>query len=189
MTTFAFREQDSGRNDWAHVNQQEHLLTPEVALELSKPYWKNHDRNNVQTDVSISHDTRNAHLWRLAALTYEMLHGYAPWETPEWDRSLGRIDDPDRNDAQWQAAYERRDRVINEELPFDENLSQDCVDALQMMLQKKPWDRATLEEMCAMPWFGQWAYRADMLFSRPYSEAYCIHKLARGIPVQLPADA
>lgn len=172
MTTFGFTDLDFQADSWAHVVGQENILTPEIALELSKPDLKDQDRHRIQVDIPIPHDTRIAHLWRIGALTYEMLHGYAPWESPDWEPALGKVDESRSTDAHWKEVYERRDRIINEELPVREDLSQDCVDMLRMMLHKQPMERATLEELCSVPWFGQWAYQDDMVWVRPESEPY-----------------
>lgn len=101
-----------------------------------------------------------------------MLHGYAPWESADWESKLGKVDESRPTDAHWKEVYERRERIINEELPVREDLSQDCVDLLKMMLHKQPMKRATLEELCSVPWFGQWAYQDDMVWARPYSDPY-----------------
>ena len=172
MTTFGFTDSDFQADSWAHVIGQENILTPEIALELSKPDLKLQDRHQIQVDIHIPHDTRIAHLWRIGALTYEMLHGYAPWESPDWESKLGKVDESRPTDAHWKEVYERRERIINEELPVREDLSQDCVDLLKMMLHKQPMKRATLEELCSVPWFGQWAYQDDMVWARPYSDPY-----------------
>lgn len=172
MTTFGFTDSDFQADSWAHVIGQENILTPEIALELSKPDLKLQDRHQIQVDIHIPHDTRIAHLWRIGALTYEMLHGYAPWESADWESKLGKVDESRPTDAHWKEVYERRERIINEELPVREDLSQDCVDLLKMMLHKQPMKRATLEELCSVPWFGQWAYQDDMVWVRPESEPY-----------------
>lgn len=64
---------------------------------------------------------------------------------------------------------ERRDRVINEELPIDENLSQDCVDVLRAMFTKDPEKRPTLHGLASFPWFqGHWMNEGA--FRRPAAD-------------------
>lgn len=182
MTTFGFDDPDFQKDSWAHVVGQENILTPEIALELAKPEWKHQDREQIQVDIPIPYDARIAHLWRIGALTYEMLHGYAPWESPEYYHELGRVDWDRENAAQWEEVDDRRDRIINEELPIREDLSQDCVDMLRMMLHKQPMERATLEELCSVPWFGQWAYHDDGVWIRPESESYNQKRAEKNLP-------
>jgi len=182
MTTFGFDDLDFKKDSWAHVISQENILTPEIALELAKPKWKREDRKLNQVNIPIPYDARIAHLWRIGALTYEMLHGYAPWDSPEYCRELGRVDRDREIAAQWEEVDERRDRIINEELPIREDLSQDCVDMLRMMLHKQPMERATLGELCSVPWFGQWAYHDDGVWIRPESEPYNLKREDKGLP-------
>lgn len=183
MTYFAPDDVAASAEYWSHIDAMEHLITPELAVELSKQRWRQIDRNENQVDVYLPHKAPAAHLWRFAALTYDMLHGFGPWESPEWNPNLGHVDWYSRTDARWDMVYERRDRVINEELPVDEGLSQDCVDALRMMLAKEPTERATLAETCSLPWFDQYAYHTDTLFVRPDSKGYREAKLDKGIPI------
>lgn len=183
MTSFAFNTPGFYKLYWAHLTAQEHLMTPELAIEMSKPYWKDQEKRHDQVDVCLPHNALNEHMWTFAALTYDILHGFAPWESP--NPYMMSVDDPRRDEypVLWTIVDERRDRLINEELPIDENLSQDCVDALRMMLMKKPMDRPTLEELCSFPWFDQWAYHTETLFMRPHSESYRQYKRYKGLPV------
>ena len=183
MTSFSFDKPGFIKLHWPHINALEHLMTPELAIEMSKPWWKELEGRVDQVNVILPHNALNEHMWTFAALTYEILHGFAPWDS--LDPRLLPVDDPRRDEypGLWGIVYQRRDRLINQELPIDENLSQDCVDALRMMLIKRPMERPTLEELCSFPWFDQWAYHTETLFIRPRSEFYRQYKRDKGLPI------
>ncbi|KAH3304146.1 hypothetical protein KXW39_000777 [Aspergillus fumigatus] len=181
---FGLDDRDFLENSHTYVFWQEYLLSPEVAIELLKPQWRLHVRNTTRgiAQVKCRNDTRQTSLWNYAVEVFCLLHGYAPWEDPEWDdeiRTIGEFacrlingrwqEPPELYDEgpRWDAAYARRKRMINEELAVREDLSQDCVDALRTMLQRDPKQRPRLSELISFPWFGQWAYHGDKLFRRP----------------------
>lgn len=161
----------------AWIPYQEYLISPELALELTKPEYSGNFRH---IDCYLPHDIREVCQWHFGVLTYLLTHGYAPWETPEWDPAVGYVFNwdsghrgvnspkpqsrvrltPEERERREQEMQDRRARIINEELPIDENLSQDCVDALRVMLAKNPEDRGNFEELASMPWFqGHWVDR------------------------------
>ncbi|GIJ86276.1 hypothetical protein Asppvi_005162 [Aspergillus pseudoviridinutans] len=181
---FGLDDLDFMENSHTYVFWQEYLLPPEVAIELLKPQLREHIRKKAHgiAQVKCRKDTRQAALWNYAVEVFCLLHGYAPWEDPEWDdeiRTVGEFafklidgrwqEPPGLHDKgpRWDAAYARRKRMINEELAVREDLSQDCVDALRTMLQRDPKQRPRLSELISFPWFGQWAYHGDRLFKRP----------------------
>lgn len=153
-------------------------MTPELAIELTKDHWRTQELipGNTQVDVLLPHNAAIDDYWRLSSIIYSVLHGFAPWESPDYDHAMK---DPghglmEKIDGEYEKMiFERRHRIINEELPIGENLSQDCADALRMMLCKKPLERASPFEMCAIPWFNQYApYMEHMAFLRPRSIPY-----------------
>ncbi|KAL2011396.1 hypothetical protein VTN00DRAFT_4114 [Thermoascus crustaceus] len=148
-------------------------MTPEIAIELKKRYWERKLRSNPQKwqTLYLPYGTRVLNLWKFGVLIYELLHGYSPWEEPEWDGRIGGLHKWTKNlqrsgRMSERKVRERRDRIINEELPIDENLSQDCVDVLRAMLTKNIEKRPTLRQLASFPWFqGHWVDRGP--FSRP----------------------
>jgi serine/threonine protein kinase len=173
LVKMALKEADFLAKTWTWIPYQEYQIAPELVDKLSRE-----DRDDELAElsgeqhVSLSHDVRVEHLWKFGVLIYDLLHGYSPWETPEWHPDLGGL----RNWTQMPRGYsdkdpredllKRRDRIVNEELPIDEHLSQDCVDVLRAMFTKDPQKRPTLRELCSFPWFqGQWVDEGP--FTRP----------------------
>ncbi|PGH03417.1 serine/threonine protein kinase [Helicocarpus griseus UAMH5409] len=116
-------------------------------------------------DVSLylPHDIRVNHLWKFGVLVYDLLHGYSPWELPGAVSEVGDVKAINVHErARFQVLLEqRRWRILNEELPVDEKLSQDCVDVLKAMLAKEVVDRPALGELVSFPWFqGHWVDHA-----------------------------
>lgn len=163
---------------WSIVGIIESMITPELAIELTKDDWRRQELTpqKEQVDVFLPHNAAIDDFWRLSCTIYNVLHGFAPWESPDHDPNLkqpgyGYMENIDGKYEKM--IFERRRRVINEELPISEDLSQDCADALRMMLSKKPIERASPFEMCAIPWFNQHApYTEHMTFLRPKSFPY-----------------
>ncbi|PKX97640.1 Protein kinase domain-containing protein [Aspergillus novofumigatus IBT 16806] len=171
---FGLDDRDFLENSHTYVFWQEYLLPPEVAIELLKPQWRVHVRNTARgiAQVKCRNDTRQTALWNYAVEVFCLLHGYAPWEDPEWDDEIRTIGEFACRfiDGRWQEPpelYDEGPRMINEELAVREDLSQDCVDALRTMLQRDPKQRPRLSELISFPWFGQWACHGDKLFRRP----------------------
>ncbi|KAL1863400.1 hypothetical protein Plec18167_000494 [Paecilomyces lecythidis] len=160
---------------WAWLPYQEYQMAPELAIELSKEMWKQGNyRPDEEKIVYLPHDARVEHLWKFGCIIYDLLHGYSAWENRELDHRIGGIRQwaqkrAESNEMSWWRMLERRDRVINEELPIDENLSQDCVDVLRAMFTKDPEERPTLRELASFPWFqGHWVNEGP--FRRPAAE-------------------
>ncbi|EEP80105.1 predicted protein [Uncinocarpus reesii 1704] len=155
---------------WMTLRATESLLAPEVAMKLSTAEVT---PTNARGGLVINHpnDVRKQHLWRFGALIYDLLHGYAPWEPPDWDPEIGALRDFasfDMNEKRVQYIRERRQRMINEELTIDERLSQDCIDALRALLAKDEARRPTLREVASFPWFqGHWVDYPKGVFNRP----------------------
>jgi serine/threonine protein kinase len=123
-----------------------------------------------QVDVPFVHDIRMEIPWKLGVLTYDLLHGYSPWERPQYDPTLGEVKRLPRKaiESVRRDFAERRERIINEELPIREDLSQGFVDALRFMLAKDADERPTLYDVTALPWFqGHWADYPLETFRRP----------------------
>lgn len=167
------------QNIWIFIPPQEYQMAPELAIELSKDYWRKKEEGNEnpwgQVDVLLPHDPRVCMIWKFGVLIYDLLHGYSPWEDADdlevvpirsYPLSRPSVNPNERDDSAPPPAdkvptrediLQRRHRIINNELPIDENLSQDCVDVLRAMLDKDPRDRPTLQALCTYPWFqGQW---------------------------------
>lgn len=168
---------ESAMEFWSLVGMIEPMMTPEMAIELTKDDWKRLElkKGVEQVDMFLPHSAAIDDFWRLSCTIYHVLHGYAPWEDPDDLKSLppgyGAMENT--NGAHEKMTYERRNRIINEDLPVSENLSQDCVDALRMGLAKIPLDRASPLEMCAMPWFNQHVPYAEYTsLKRPTSIPY-----------------
>lgn len=168
---FGLRDEDFFRQATTYIPFYEKFMTPELAIEFTKAHWiRESARTSWSIHVDLPHDIRRLTCWQLAAIIYELLHGFAPWEEKEWNERIEGI--VNYRDGAHQAprlrkVRERRGRIINEDLPIDEYLSQDCVDALQMMFVKDPEKRPTLEEMASFTWFGQWSYHSAEEFQRP----------------------
>ncbi|RAK95238.1 Protein kinase domain-containing protein [Aspergillus ibericus CBS 121593] len=169
---FGLRDADFWQETATYIPFYEKFMTPELALESTKSHWARESVHSPgwPTRVDLPHDVRRLTRWQLAAITYELLHGFVPWEEKEWDERIGGIVnylDGAEPFLRMRKVQERRSRIINKDLPIDENLSQDCVDALRMMFVKDPQQRPTLEEMASFTWFGQWSYHSAEEFRRP----------------------
>lgn len=130
----------------------------------------------VQVNVFLPHDARVCMAWKFGVIVYDLLHGYSPWEdtddlevvplrthpltvaTADFDSDAesSLSSKPEDNVPLREDILARRHRIINQELPVDENLSQDCVDVLRAMLDKDPNDRPSIQTLCTYPWFQGW---------------------------------
>ncbi|PWY63878.1 kinase-like protein [Aspergillus heteromorphus CBS 117.55] len=173
LIQFGHEEPDFWKEQTVHIAHYEKFMTPELAVELFKDEWVDKDYNATRTlFVPLGHDDRNLNVWQLASLTYELLHGYSPWDDKQWSADIqdlyhyrnGR--DAGQKRRRYKKIRARRRRIINESLPVHEDLTQDCSDALQMMLQKDVDQRPNLAELESVPWFGQWSYRDKRAFDR-----------------------
>ncbi|KAH0544541.1 hypothetical protein FGG08_001313 [Glutinoglossum americanum] len=113
-------------------------------------------------------DLRKNDVWLLGILAFELLHGCPPWQDRSyegWEQNvIGSYADGQESREQ------RRERILRLPVPINENLSEDCKDALRAMLQTNPEDRATLEDLITLPWFSGWYVDSDHVFRRPVPE-------------------
>ncbi|KAK2748133.1 hypothetical protein FQN57_001257 [Myotisia sp. PD_48] len=165
-----------GFDNWtSHVFLQlpsmEHFVGPKIAITLAHPYNRERAKLFHGQQLYITRDVRIEHLWKFGVILYDLLHGYSPWEPPQWDDLLGEIKeyhDFEMNPDTLANVFDRRIRIMNEELPVNENLSQDCVDVLRILLAKEEADRTTLVEVADLPWFqGHWVDHSPQKFKRP----------------------
>lgn len=156
---------------WIHIPAFEYMIAPELTLFFAQAPYNSSRNTLLSSTVNYPHDIRVEHLWKFGVLVYDLLHGYSPWEPPEYDRNVGEVKELyslKKTDLRMRYILDRRMRIMNEELPIDERLSQDCVDALRVLLAKNIGDRATLSELAALPWFqGHWADHPPESFQRP----------------------
>jgi serine/threonine protein kinase len=167
---------------------QEYVLCPELAIEIAKPHWMDIWVGKWECRPYLPHDPRAFEQWKFACIVFELLHGYAPWEPPEYYDLIGELYDFHKNmgyknddgvdigEAGLEIVLERRDAIINTEVRIDEGMSQDCVDALRAMLARDPAKRPDpthLEELASFPWFqGQWVDHGPFQRPTPSSEWY-----------------
>ncbi|PYH87998.1 kinase-like protein [Aspergillus ellipticus CBS 707.79] len=165
-----------------HAPNYEKFMTPELAVELAKPHWADQDENMENSSssifVEVPIDYRQYSMWQLACITYQLVHGFVPWEDPKWDDDIGLVteykvelrDDPHgvKRRRRLRKVRARRQRIINAPLPIAEGVSQDCADALYIMLQQDQARRPRVDDtVAAIPWFGQWNYIPPKKCRRP----------------------
>ncbi|KAF7718524.1 Uncharacterized protein PECH_003666 [Penicillium ucsense] len=159
---FGLEEQDFLQAGFRSVPFQEYQMFPELALSEEK------DNGLCRSDL---HDLREECLWKFGTIIYGILHGHWPWdEAPKNGEPHRDLLD---SDVYYDKShiYHRRNRILNEPLPIDENLPQDCKDVLQSMFSKDPAERPSLAELEGYPWFAQWA-RETQVFERPFSKEF-----------------
>ncbi|OJJ51072.1 hypothetical protein ASPZODRAFT_314313 [Penicilliopsis zonata CBS 506.65] len=152
--------------DWAWVPFHEYHMLPEMAIEFSKPEIIAAYKTERQHRVHVKSHGSMMDLWRSSCIAFMLAHGHAPWENPEWNAHLARVwrthestglQDGENYRDFWNARIEernaRRDRIINEECPMAEHLSQDCIDAFRVMLARDPSQRPNVAELETFPWF------------------------------------
>ncbi|KAL1975923.1 hypothetical protein VTN31DRAFT_4315 [Thermomyces dupontii] len=142
----------------------EYQMLPEAAIELSKPSY--HTDRPHQSNVFYPHDVRGEDQWKFACIVYELAHGYAPWEDPEWNEEIDSIrhwgfhTENENPRAKKASMKQRRKRIINDDVPMAEGLDQDCADVLQSLLARNPDmrpDPTNLDAVASFPWFqGRW---------------------------------
>lgn len=152
---------------WGFQKSTDHFITfheyqmmPERATELEKyDAWRDPARGDVRIRrIHLPNDEREICLWKYSTLVYGFLHGFWPWDEPvpnklDWcDRWIGTYNDP-----RYAGVKCRRKRMINEDVPISESLSQDCRDVLQATLARDKSERPSLQEMSSFPWFSQWS--------------------------------
>ncbi|GKZ70604.1 hypothetical protein AnigIFM60653_006582 [Aspergillus niger] len=166
---FGLHDADFQKSHTPYIANYEKFMTPELATELLKPEYNNTKFRSRTVQIPLRHDVRCLTLWQLGCIFYELLHGFAPWEEPNPDPDIGRLVDWTRGQGAAQQARrarkirQRRRRIIREELPVSDELSQDCVDMLRVMFTKDPEERPKLQELLSMPWFGQASYREEWM--------------------------
>ncbi|KAI9669214.1 MAG: hypothetical protein M1817_004709 [Caeruleum heppii] len=144
----------------------ENLIAPEVVVGLLELYRdpenKRHTKSfceNVGTrKVKITGDHRALQLWKLGGMIFELLHGFATWTDLNYLGTPLEYE-PTVDDERWGEEMnrnERRQRMLTEPLPIKAGLSQDCVDVLQAMMEKRVEARPSVEELLTFPWFQGW---------------------------------
>lgn len=152
----------------AYLPFQEYQMSPELAVALAATGQKNEGSGLVW--VKCPHDGRQRVLWKLAVLIYGMLHGFWPWDNPPPSGHPHNLLHYD-GDTSNKRTSNRRRRIINAELPIDENLSQDCKVVLRAMFRKNPANRPSHAVLQTFPWFRQPA-TWNQIFERPFSQAF-----------------
>ncbi|KAJ5841670.1 hypothetical protein N7534_011500 [Penicillium rubens] len=144
------------------IPYHEYQMMPERAIELEKyDTWRDpcHDDVTIE-EIYLPIDQRDICLWKYSTIVYGFLHGFWPWDEPEpVPKSLnwhGRYYGP-YNDPFYPVVKRRRKRMINEDVPISESLSQDCRDVLQATLSREKSERPSLEELSSFPWFSRWS--------------------------------
>ncbi|KAK2767048.1 hypothetical protein FQN54_006366 [Arachnomyces sp. PD_36] len=190
LVKLALQEKDFREDYWTFIEPQEYQMSPELAIEMSKDYWRQKEEATdvtfLQVDVLLPHDSRHAMIWKFGVLIYDLLHGYSPWEDsddlevvplrthpltkasmyPGYFPSDMTGPGPKDRVPSRQDILDRRHRIINKELQIAEHLTQDCVDVLRSMLDKDPTKRPSLRDLCSYPWFqGHWVDQGP--FRRP----------------------
>lgn len=176
-----FAESEGGfkQEEYLWVPFQEYLLQPEFAIEFEKSLFDVDFTSEFPVikdtwRIHRAHDVRAQYLWSIATVVFELLHGHSPWEEPEWDPDIDtirywyRYDEGDF-ERKVEKMKERRMRLINEELPINEEVSQDAADFFRAMFQKDVSKRSTFPDLISFPWLqGEWVdYEGDEGFQRP----------------------
>ncbi|KAJ5587508.1 uncharacterized protein N7459_003273 [Penicillium hispanicum] len=160
---FGLEEEDFWENICGSLPFQEYQMSPELARELHRPNIVIHE---CSAHAYLPHDRRQEVLWKYGVLIYGILHGYWPWDTPP-----PQGHDVDLLDYQFvseERIWDRRRRMLSEDVPIDPTLSPDCRDVLQALLAMDPAKRPSLETLTQFAWFRQWKY-ANHRFVRPFS--------------------
>ncbi|KAJ5782709.1 hypothetical protein N7457_004483 [Penicillium paradoxum] len=160
LTTFSLDQWGFHRFIDHFITFHEYQMMPERATELEKyDNWRDPGRNDVRIrSIYLPNDERKICLWKYSTLVYGFLHGFWPWDEPvpnklDWyDRWAGTYGDPC-----YPGIKRRRKRMINEDVPISEHLSQDCRDMLQANLARDPSERPSIGELSSFPWYSQWS--------------------------------
>jgi len=151
---------DYHRAEVPHIYMSEHMISPELVLALIAYLLDPAEPRNEgrQKDVLMPSDWRDDQLWRLGVITFELLHGYAPWDSPDPQAPSIHFDTYLLSSAQLTIRRanrdNRRDQIINDPLPISDQLglSQDCLDFLNAIFQKEPEQRPAIEQLTTFPW-------------------------------------
>ncbi|KAI1906758.1 hypothetical protein LOZ12_006128 [Ophidiomyces ophidiicola] len=179
----AAAETDWHVENWPAILASELLITPQIANFLNQSTEPTPTRAARVVRIPYPHDLRKQILWKLGALIYDLLHGYAPWEQPEWDPEVGVLrsfHEYKRTEKSVLYIRERRQRMVFEDLAIDPGLSQDCIDVLRALLAREEADRPTFREVVSFPWFqGHWADYPAAYFQRP---PFLLREASPGVP-------
>lgn len=144
------------------IPYHEYQMMPERAVELEKyDNWRDpcHDDVSIE-DIRLTVDQRQICIWKYSTIVYGFLHGFWPWDEPkpvpkglDWHAMYNGP----YNDPFYPVVKRRRKRMINEDVPISESLSQDCRDMLQSTLSRDKSERPSLEELSTFPWFSRWS--------------------------------
>ncbi|KAF3483390.1 protein kinase domain-containing protein [Arthroderma uncinatum] len=164
-------------DEYGYIEAFEYFVNPEIALAFATSGISNPRDTLDDRMLVLDHDIRVQNLWKFGVLVYDLLHGYSPWETPERHPHQAEIkelhDWSYDDDEKYIYLYDRRVRIMNEELPIDERLSQDCVDALRHLLARDICDRMKLADLQNLPWFqGHWVDHHPSELARPPRRAH-----------------
>ncbi|KAJ6024839.1 hypothetical protein N7540_005636 [Penicillium herquei] len=165
---FGLENSDFIENLCSYLPFHEYQVSPEIVCRLIQP--ENQDRDWVrrpQMVLRLQNDVRKNMIWKFGVLVYGILHGYWPWYDPRLQQNDLLYFDGESNDE----VHCRRIRMLYEDLPIREDLSQDCKDLLTHLFQKDPNDRPSLETLVCYPWFSQWTYQ-NRVYERPFSQRF-----------------
>ncbi|KAJ5946935.1 hypothetical protein N7454_003774 [Penicillium verhagenii] len=165
---FGLEDEDFLSQGYAYIPFQEYQIQPEFAEILFRPENRERDLGK-EVWIEWKTDVRQITLWKFGVILYGLLHGFWPWDNPP---SGGHeMDLLDYHGGENQRVYDRRLRIMWDDLPIREDLSQDCKDVLRHLFQKDPAKRPSLETLASYPWFMQWAHQ-NRVYERPFSQEF-----------------
>ncbi|KAJ5638733.1 hypothetical protein N7528_001123 [Penicillium herquei] len=177
---FGLENTDFIANVYGYLPFQEYQTSPEMACILLRPENQERDwEGRPQLTLKLRTDVRKTMIWKFGVLVYGILHGYWPWFDPRLQQNDLLYFDGQPDDE----VNCRRTRILYEDLPIREDLSQDCKDVLTHLFQKDPNDRPSLETLVCYPWFSQWAYQ-NRVYERPFSQRFQNSFSAARVPGQ-----
>ncbi|KAJ6003354.1 hypothetical protein N7451_005901 [Penicillium sp. IBT 35674x] len=170
---FGLEDEDFVCSIYAYIAFQEYQMLPELAEILFRPENRGRDLHQNMW-VGFESDVRRITLWKYGVIVYGLLHGYWPWDNPPaGGHEMNLLE---YGGEENQRVYDRRVRMMYDDLPMREDLSQDCKDVLRHLLQRDPAKRPSLATLVTYPWFSQWTYQ-NRIYERPFSQdfqnAYC----------------
>lgn len=165
---FGLEDKDFLCSTYAYLPFQEYQMLPELAEVLLRPENRKRDlRRNMW--VKLESDVRRITLWKYGVIVYGLLHGHWPWDSPPVGAYLTNL--LDYRGEENQRVYYRRVRMMYNELPIREDLSQDCKDVLRHLLHRDPAKRPSLATLVTYPWFSQWTHQ-NRIYERPFSQDF-----------------